>query len=333
MPKRARNGKTKTTNRKRKNNALTMSNPSFLNNSNRSIPRPPRRNAALRSRSDKERLCQLVCSQVDPFCAAACGAKRVDQSQTPSIALSFRANVSVQQAASTSTGTAATQFKACLAELFRTTSTTAGNEITSFSAWQAVPGYNATTFSGYRITSWGVHMYTVSTPSTADGVTVLLEHMGAPPGTPDMSSTLYTKAQRDTRYNSEFTWTAKAEGDEVKIYKDISSTDPGGWPSVTCGGHWMTAVDGETVACVEAVLNCEMHVNAEQIWTGAMGKPSQSSEAAETLVANVNRDIPSMTVGKPEQHSAIVKQTAWDHIERFIDAAAPYAIDALLALL
>lgn len=95
----------------------------------------------------------------------------------------------------------------------------------------------------------------------------------------------------------------------------------------------MTPTDGETIACVEIVVNCEMHVNSEQIWTGAMGKPGQSSDAAEALVANVSRDIPSMTVGKPEQHSAVIKQTAWDHIERFIDAAAPYAIDALLTLL
>jgi len=247
------------------------------------------------------------------------------------MAVKFQSITSVAQYA-VGLGIGASQFKACLAECHR--KATAGS--TTFSTWQswsAQPAYSTANFSGYRVVTFGVHLFTISSPETSDGVVGAMENMGAPPDSILALSTLVPVAYRDTRYNADFTWRSRAEGPEANIYKDITSTDPAGWSSLTAFGSLMTAVDSGNFMLAEVTMNCEVHALEGTSYANLMAESKSENSDLTAIAANASKKVPSVMGGAPEVMTSAVQSSVMDEVGRFVAFAAPYAVDMLIAAL
>lgn len=289
----------------------------------------PRNLTNRRPMADKKRICAVICGQIDPFCPAACGARRFDSSTTVSVPLSFRNFLNVSQYASAN-GHGAVQLKASLAEFLR--AGTAGT-VSTFGSWNPINGYSATAFTGYRVVSMGAHIFTTSAPTTSDGVVGGFEHLGAPPNAIDLNTSNVASVHRETRYNAEFTWIARPEGSEAHMYKDITASDPQGWTSCTIFGDGLTAVNSEPFLGVEVVINCEVHADPENIWSGAMSGSSPQNAHVEAIANNVTKDLVPITAGTVASNSQSISSSVMQQVERFVAYAAPYAVDALIGAL
>jgi len=284
------------------------------------------------NRACLDKLCAAVCSQIDPFCAQACGAKRLDETTTKSIPMQFRVLTDLQQLTALG-GTAGTQIQPNLANVYRRATAATTRDLNVWGAWAAFPGYSTANFSGYRVVSGGAHIFTISPPTAANGVVGVFTHLGAAPATVDLASSLYTDVYRDTRYNNEFCVTFKSEGKQANSYIAISDTSSPAWTTHTIFGDLMTLVNNEFVSFIEITLNVEIHAVEETTYSLIQAGASPAVPQVEAIAANTLAALNPVTVGDQANASKVAKSTAWEQVNKAVEFMAPLALEALMLLI
>jgi hypothetical protein len=126
---------------------------------------PPRPSVSLNDIS-------MVCSNTDPFCKHADGAKQFGKGSQNTIPMQCRTYAQMPTNAS---GLGAMQVSPRLIQQFRGVSTYSGTSTATWNAWADAPELaSLTAYEGeYRIVSAGIHVFCIAAPTDSSGVVIV----------------------------------------------------------------------------------------------------------------------------------------------------------------
>jgi len=254
-------------------------------------------------------LVEAVCSQIDPFCGHAVGAKLFDRDGSRTIPNQVRYTLPIT---TDSSGRAAVQFKTQLTEFLRSAATFVGStgEVATWGTPLDIPDYAnyGSYFSSFRVVNAGVRVVCSASLTASQGIVTLITTPGSIDD-PDYSLSNYAEVDRF----------ALAELDAHWIAKPLSSTQSSFISTAATYGdsHNVLTVMVQGAAATTSVLFIEVIMNIEL--TPALGNSIMSRLATpaaphntwvEQAGANALRFMGSTMEGAAHQVSNRVKQLA-----------------------
>ncbi len=292
--------------------------------------RVPRRVTFSCSEADKDKLCMAICGQVDPFCNAACGARRYDQNTTPSFPVQFRAIHLASQFA-TGTGKAAVRINPNIYNTTYAATAESAGVITTWGSAASADGYTSD-LAQYRVVSCGVHVYNITSSDNAQGVLGAVTTPGAI-ATLDPNSTLYQGNERMQNYLGEYCWVSTRLGPDAQNYVADDTTGNLGWTELAAYVTAAGSSDARPQFYAEIFINCEVHATVGTTYARFVQPAAPDVDLIENAVANIAPTQPAVRPGSPKQASSETKSTVWDYVERLAQVAGPYLIEAAIAAL
>jgi hypothetical protein len=275
----------------------------------------------------QKRLCDAVCSQIDPFCNNCCEGL-YDQNSSRVFRVSLRSFVDVVTNAS---GYAAVEFAPSWVDTYKTASTFTGTAVNAWNAAVDSPFYNATTISHYRIISMGMRFLASCAPTDAQGIVVL--RVADTSRNIDLNNfNLYKDSYQDRLYQSELSWVARPKGPEAFEFIELANTHPAweyGYFSVS------NAKASTTIGRLEFVLNVEALPGTTTTMGSIMTQEARPSVPLITDVAsNVQAKMKPFvdeTEGKSTSKSimSMVESAVADAIVTY----GPQALEAVVGML
>lgn len=198
---------------------------------------------------------EAVCSNIDPFCPAANGAKQFGGGSS-NRTIPVRC-VSIGNITTNSSGLAVTRIQPSLLVQNQAAATFSGNEVATWGPYLTANPYAAlSAYDGqYRIVSFGVHVYGMSAVAVSEGVVSLITTSGAD-DTLNVYSTLHLDHDRSTLAGADLYWIAKPV-DLTQDFVAIDSAAVNSWTNlyiVVSYAHPSTTVIG-----FEIIMNIEWY--------------------------------------------------------------------------
>lgn len=243
--------------------------------------------------------------------------------------MSLRRFVGISQYA-TGTGKGCKQFTASLAGCSRLATGDTGGTFDAWGSAEAMTGYSATDFSSYRIVSWGVKFWTISSPTTTEGVIGVITTNGTTFADLDSESTLYPSHERMSAYDCIGEWHSKPEGVVSQSFVDITAAAEG-WSGMSCYFTSAAVVNGGTPIVGEIIYNVEFHAASDNLFAQAMSSPSPDLPEVRRIAANVLPNIPDVAYKKDSGRS--IWSYVSEAVTNFAIAAGPTALEVLVAML
>jgi hypothetical protein len=168
---------------------------------------------------------EKVCSQLDAFCPAACGAKVYDTNSSRSLTFQARQTVSIQL----DTNGYACYYFTSNPNYISNKATITSNLVASWAGGQGTQFASTltTTIGKWRVVSWGIHVMSVQSYNNAQGMYIIsdvTENAGASTGQDPNS---FTNGQGTTVVpvpGAEFFWTGKPLGMPATEYVEAYNT-------------------------------------------------------------------------------------------------------------
>ncbi len=212
-------------------------------------------------------LVTAVCSQTDPFCSHARGAKLYDRSSTPSIGYQFQQLITMTTNAS---GLAVTEITAGGFNMgVRSAATFTGSAVATWGSYVVPTAASWLTSNAYsaRVVSFGVRAFNIVSPMNASGL-VTVATAASTQSAYDTSSPDYQELERYTLNAHESTWVGKpvvADFSNYTVVASVSTTVPTQWTrcylTVEGGPASTAALSLEIVWNVEITLLQGTQVN------------------------------------------------------------------------
>lgn len=302
------------------------------------IMRPPRPNNNMKgtigpSRRNPHRtsVVEAVCSQTNPFCMEAKGAKMFDRSMTPSVPYQI---VSTGVLATVGvTGQCALQVTCADGyQGYRTAATFAGSAVATWNA-RVVPSGAAWLTSNvqrYRVVSFGVRYFSVVSPMNASGL-VTVATAGESGSAPDFDSADWVEVNRFPLASVEGQWIGKPRDDDFAMYNNYTS-------SSTITNYYTTlnlGVAGGPVGGATTVLGFEIIWNLECVLSSGNASVHLSTPAAphnvtvEQASAGVLSNVPSHIPGPSSNVTAVIMKHATRALDTIMEQAFSYGMRAL----
>jgi hypothetical protein len=147
------------------------------NNNRRKKKQPMVRSAnrtkSIRNRSQMNNMSEMTCSNLDPFCPAAIGAKLYDENTAKSLTYQSR---DVQTFSSNGQGQSMVYFT-CAPVRASSSATIVANVTTAWGAWTTNTFFGgiSSACGKWRVVSWGIHIISIAPYNTASGSYVISE--------------------------------------------------------------------------------------------------------------------------------------------------------------
>lgn len=243
-------------------------------------------------------LVEKVCSNYDPFCQAARGAKLFDENTAPSLTYSSR---DVFPLTTNANGVALVWFNGSPSNTWATATVVAG----AVTAWTAAQStfYNNVTLAGlarWRTVSGGIRYMTTQAWSTATGHMIVTETtesldvavVGQVAGSLTLGPLAHTIPLRD----AQFTCVQRQLGMNAKTYKEATSHNP----YYTGFTVYANGTPSTTIGYIEVVVNYEWIPDASTVYqafsTPAAPNIPLVTNAVATLATGTN-NIQMLTDG------------------------------------
>lgn len=256
---------------------------------------------------------QAVCSNVNPFCKAANGARQfAPGTSSNTLALQCRYSGVFNLPAG---GAQVIEFEGRLRNTLRYSATFSGSEVATWNSWVDMPEYaelNALD-AYYRVVSFGVHVYCSAASNESQGSVVFLTSNSQ--NTVDYASDQYMDVSRRSLAGLDAYWISKAD-DDKSDFKDVGGNTISPYQSLAVGIYGGNA--STTVASYEVVMNIEWYPRTLTIFYRMSRIRPQSNPQIEAAVANTSSFIENVYSYIPD---AEVMKHATKHL---LGAAAGY---------
>lgn len=198
-----------------------------------------------------EALIERICSQTDPFCEAARGAKLFDRDTSQSVGVQIREFVALTTDAS---GQCTLQINPRLNDYRRTAATYTGATVATWNAASDIPSYAAlgALYDMYRIVSIGARVVPIVAPLSASGLVVWQTTNSAEDV--DLTSDTYNEVHRESLHDCKGAWVGKRYHN-TSDYEAFTST---GENMQTVNISVYAGPASTTVLGVEIVMNIEV---------------------------------------------------------------------------
>lgn len=257
-------------------------------------------------------LVSLACSQLDPFCEHARGAKVLDDSSSNSFTYMCWSLVPIISNAS---GGACVEFFPSLAGAYRFNTVDASGTITALGGSSAIPNYSTlgTSINSWRVVSFGVHLTEVSNALNAAGY-LRMESSQKAASIGDSDSTYCADSQiYANKPGQEVHWVSKAVGANADIFIQPDYTVPSASivssrNSLRVWVHGCPASTNMYVAEIVMHIECLPVVGTLLAETATPGAPEVP--AAMKAARNASASLPSSLPGNNNSFGASLKDAA-----------------------
>jgi len=221
----------------------------------------PLRKTKKKTRGKSASNMKAVCSNTDPFCKHADGAKQFGSGSQSTIPIQCKTSGFIR---TNGTGRAAIQIRGSIKNTFRGVSTWTVNKTATWETSQDVPEYaDISSYDGqYRVVSFGVHLYNQTAATDSQGI-VTLQTTSNFDDVMDLRSSMYIDSKRQSLAGADLYWIGKPQ-DLRQDFIDVTDTSN----SYSCltimveGGAYDTAVLGYDI-----VLNIEWYPGISSIFS------------------------------------------------------------------
>jgi hypothetical protein len=225
-------------------------------------PQPPtygvpmrRANTRIVKRKPDNRFVEAVCSNIDPFCPAADGAKQFGGGASNK-SVPVRC-IGLGYVTTTGGGEAITRIQPNLVYTMQDASSITSHAAAGWSTAVPMSAYSElSTYDGqYRIVSFGVHVFSTTAATASQGAVSLVTTAG-PDDTLNVGNTMHLDTQRTSLAGLDAYWIAKP-ADLSQDFVDIASTVKTGWSNlyiVVSAAATSTVVIG-----YEVIMNIEWY--------------------------------------------------------------------------
>lgn len=278
------------------------------------------------------RLAEAVCSQSDPFCVAAKGAKMFDRSMTPSV--TFQVVQTGVLPTVGVTGNALLQVTAAdCYQGYRTAATFSGSAVASWNA-RVVPSGSAwltANVNKFRVVSFGVRYYATVSPMSASGVITIgtaQETLSAP----DPDNADWTEVARTPVSAAEGAWVGKPRDDDYSTYSVTSlasTTIPQYYTQLNLGVGGGPLGGPTTILGFEIIWNLECVLNTGNASMHLATPAAPHIPQIEAAASRVTAITPSHNPGP----LAALGDMVMKHADRQIGTIMEKGAESLLAML
>lgn len=275
------------------------------------------------------KICNSVCSQVDPFCEAARGAKRHDMSSANALASRSLNRTALTTDAS---GRVVLGIHPNLQYLYRTAATyDASGNVLTWDPYVAAEAYAASGIGKVRIVTMGVRFFASAAPSASGGIASFSTVVNN--DTINVNKTNYMDYYCRRLYQADMSYTFKEKSDSCCEYSDMADTSPyDGWNT---GVLTIVGPPNVQIGFVEITIHLEMEPLALTNLMLSSSKPWGYSPELLQITDKVRKEIPAVIDDERENKttSKTVFNVVSKEVARFIELSAPYAVDALIGML
>jgi len=255
------------------------------------VPKPKSAKAGL-SKQDRSKIKEAVCSQIDPFCDRAVGAKMYDESSWPSHTLTATKLVPVGTDAN---GNFALLFSSLPTYYFQTAAGFTGTVVSSWNTHVDIDNNAAhvNQFSYFRVVSSGLRFYsTVNSDADKGLVTIATDYSGSVTNLPDILATTFAEAERLPLRDCDITWVAMNTSANHSEYRSFSTSTPSEMPATSIALLGVTgAAASTTVGYVELVTHYECRATTTGYLGPSATPPAPHIDAIQTIAANVAKTM------------------------------------------
>ena len=247
---------------------------------------------------------EKVCSQIDPFCGHANGAKLFDSNATKTIPWQIR---SFQTITTDANGSAAVMLQPCLSSFYRTAQTITGSDVTAWNAYSTVEDYTnmLTYFQEYRIVNCGARVISQASATSSQGI---IHMITLPEVSPDInwSSNHFPEIDRYTLAGADLHWISKPHAQNDVFQAIVTTGMPNNALCVAVSG----AAAATSVAAIEIVMNVEFTPDTESSFSRVASNAAPCSVAIQQAASNAVHVIPSSHRMPESQFSNMLKREA-----------------------
>jgi hypothetical protein len=233
----------------------------------------------------------------------------------------------------TGDGSGCSVVRPSLQEATRQASGATAGTFDAWGSWVPVPGSPDTYFDEYRIVSYGVRVWSVTSPTNSSGTVSLFTQTGDIETSIPYGSYFYTDVTRSMLYDYQSTWVGKPLGNAAMLYHSLATTDVPGWSELAIAYRGATPGDLSINLTYEVVYNCELLCDPQSLFTRASTTASPHVPHIEELTDDTITKIPHSIEGPYHKASETIMQIAMETVEAFVASAAPQAIEYLVGLL
>jgi hypothetical protein len=234
-----------------------------------------------------EKLVSAVCSQIDPFCVHAIGAKLYDRDASRSVAYQVQYFDTIT---SSSSGQAAIFVRPRVVGFYATASGFSGSTVSTWGAAQNIPDETnlASLFDYYRVVNLGVRVFGTTAATASQGVVHIFTTNSV--GLPDWSTSLYEEVARFPIADCDAHWIAKPFGNEYGTYQLFAASVS----SMTSLYIMVSGAEAATsVLGVEVTMNLELLASEGETMSRLATDPAPHNPIIESIGSNVLRTISS----------------------------------------
>jgi hypothetical protein len=236
----------------------------------------------------KKKVCDAICSQIDPFCASGCQAKVYDNNGTHTLPYQVKLFLSLTTLA---TGDAALSIRPGMGAMYAAATSISGG-VPTFPAASTSPNYAsiAASFTEYRVVSFGVRVFGSCSLNASQGVVMLGTQNTA--GASNIGSSNFSDVLRLPLNDCEATWVGRLEGAENEFFPIANNADFTNLIIGVTGAAASTAVLG-----VEVTMNVELVASIDQFISRMVSSPSPSVPQIMAAAQQVARKVKPAQAG------------------------------------
>jgi len=284
-----------------------------------------------KGKASRKRLVEAVCSQIDPFCKYAVGAKMYDSSTWPSHTITSRKLIEVVTDAN---GAYALRFDSLPANYYKEATTIVSNVVTVYGSANEMTNYaqQNVLYSHFRIVTSGLKFFSSVDEDKSKGlVTVMTDYENDESVLHGLLSTAVADVSRTRLRDAEVTWIA-VSSTATGEYREFDSTATADDPQ---NSRCVFAITGATastsVGYLELVTHYECRSNYASAAAASTTPAAPRNHLVTSIVSNVAKQLEPATIAN---HITTGKRVV-KAIEDVMDtvggmlSAAPYLLTLL----
>jgi len=241
-----------------------------------------------------QKLCRTICSQIDPFCTSACGAKIMDNNRTSTVSFQSKSFVTLSSLASNN---AAIMISPAIHNSYRLANSIVGDNVVATDPWVTIPEEPSlsVSFSEYRCVSFGVRVFGSAALATSQG-TVTIATMPSTGSTGwNISSSMYTDLLRVPLNDCEVTWVSSPTAVDAQ---EFVSNAAGFIPHMSVCSIMLDGVAASTPCVgIEITYNYELRPTVGNFAAHLASGPSPSAPDLVAAAATVASKRKAAQVG------------------------------------
>lgn len=261
---------------------------------------------------------QAVCSQVDPFCPHAQGAKRYGSDASYTIPMAIRKFVSIGTNAS---GDACLHFSTKLDNMYATAGTVVSG-VPGTWYYNDAPDYAnfSSYFSAFRVVNSGIRVFSQVSATASQGVVhaiVQKTDLTLAQGV-DLTSSFHEEVERYPLAGVDLHIIAKPDGEAANTWHPINELTTA-YNDIYIGFTGCAA--STTVAAAEIVMHVEFQPITNSTWGQLSSPPAPAHPLIQAAASNVQRGMKSISNGATAAFGRTIESMA----ERALRSLAPAA--------